>query len=86
LPRYHFHVQDGVHVPDREGSELADVGIARAEAVRLLGELLQDRPEEFWGSGHLAVIVECGGTTRFVLRAAAEVGPEQEMSTAHRDE
>jgi hypothetical protein len=86
LPRYHFHVQDGVHVPDREGSELADVAAARAEAVRLLGELLQDRPGEFWNSGHLAVIVESEGATRFVLRAAAEVGPEQEMSTAHRDE
>jgi hypothetical protein len=47
LPRYHFTSRTACTFPTGK-VELADVGIARAEAVRLLA-VLQDRREEFSG-------------------------------------
>jgi hypothetical protein len=42
VSRYHFHVVDGSAQVDEEGTELADVNAAKAEAVRLAGEVLRD--------------------------------------------
>lgn len=42
MPRYFFNVHDGRSAPDREGTELPDTEIARAQAVRLSGEILPD--------------------------------------------
>jgi hypothetical protein len=42
MPRYYFHIKDGVDLPDNEGSEFADLDSARSEAVRLSGEILQE--------------------------------------------
>lgn len=51
MPRFFFHVYDGVSIPDIDGTELADLASARVEAVRLSGALLTDHAEDFWG-GH----------------------------------
>ncbi|HZW48058.1 MAG TPA: hypothetical protein VFF61_11060 [Microvirga sp.] len=48
MPRYFFHVHDGSEQPDREGSELVDMGQVRSEAVRLTGEILRDMGGRFW--------------------------------------
>ncbi len=40
MPRFHFHVRDGVCLPDHEGSEFPDWQAARLEAVRRAGDLL----------------------------------------------
>jgi hypothetical protein len=47
MPRYHFHVHDGVNMPDPEGTELPGLMTARMEALRLAGHLLKDRETPF---------------------------------------
>ncbi|MGE8131129.1 DUF6894 family protein [Methylobacterium sp. NPDC080182] len=42
MPRYYFHVQDGVSMPDRVGTELVDWSQARIEAIQLAGQILRD--------------------------------------------
>ena len=48
MPRYHFHSEDGHRLNDEEGTELPNVDAARIEAVRVMAELLRERPEMFW--------------------------------------
>lgn len=42
MPRFHLNAYDGVALPDSTGRDLADLDEARAEAVRLAGELMRD--------------------------------------------
>ena len=42
MPRYHFNVYDGVDMPDVDGTELPGIVLARREAIRLAGRLLED--------------------------------------------
>jgi flagellar biosynthesis regulator FlaF len=42
MPRFHFHVLDGTARADEEGTELVDLNAAKAEAVKLAGEILRD--------------------------------------------
>ena len=42
MPRYFFHVYDGYSSPDLDGTELADIYTAQAEAIRTSGEILRD--------------------------------------------
>jgi hypothetical protein len=58
VPRYFFHVIDGKDIPDTEGTELADIQEARAEAVVLSGELLRDLGGRFWNSSEWQIRVE----------------------------
>jgi uncharacterized protein DUF6894 len=48
MPRCFFHVHDGSERPDMEGSEFAEIGQVRSEAVRLTGEILRDMDHRFW--------------------------------------
>lgn len=48
MPRYFFHVSDGMVSPDLDGTELLNIEAARVEAVKFAGALLRDRPEAFW--------------------------------------
>jgi hypothetical protein len=48
MPRYFFHIHDGHSIRDLEGSELSDIYVAQAEAVRLSGALLRDLGAKFW--------------------------------------
>ena len=41
MPRYFFHVRDGVDLPDTEGFELPDLEAAQAEAIGTCGEMLR---------------------------------------------
>jgi len=76
LPRFHFNVEDGQSWPDREGTELPDVGAARSEAVHLAGRLLQDGAAEFWDSGQWRVVVTDGaGVPLFTLSFTASEQP-----------
>jgi hypothetical protein len=49
MPRYFFHLHDGSERSDTEGTDLADMGQVRSEAVRLSSEVLRDMDERFWG-------------------------------------
>ena len=42
MPRYHFNVQDGVSLPDQDGTELSDLQAARQEAIHLAGRIIAD--------------------------------------------
>ena len=48
MPRYFFHVHDGVDHLDGDGTELADLQAARNHAVRYFGDMLRDNPETAW--------------------------------------
>ena len=48
LPRYFYHVRDGVSLPDTEGVELPGVSEARLHAVRLSGRLIEANAYEAW--------------------------------------
>jgi hypothetical protein len=41
MPRFHFHVHDGISALDTEGTELPDWQAARLEAIRLAGDILK---------------------------------------------
>jgi hypothetical protein len=42
MPRYFFHVRDGVSTPDETGTELSDLDQARIEAIQLTGQIFRD--------------------------------------------
>ena len=46
MPRYHFNAYDGIDLPDEDGVVLPDVDVARREAMRFVGALLQERANE----------------------------------------
>ena len=48
MPRYFFHVDDGVHVPDLDGTECWDLDDARAQGLVAAGEMLKDVDGNFW--------------------------------------
>lgn len=48
MRRYFFHTEDGVRIEDDEGTPLPSDAAARLEAVRIMGELLRERPQAFW--------------------------------------
>ena len=73
MPRYFFHVADGADLPDHEGTILADVATARAEAITTAGALLKDRGAMFWGAGEWRMtVVDETGDTVCLLRFSAE--------------
>lgn len=57
MPRYFFHTEDGRRFPDKEGTDLPDIGAARAAAITVLSEVLRDNPEEFWRHERFKVTV-----------------------------
>lgn len=48
MPRYYFHVHDGVGTPDYDGIDLPDLGAAKRLAVFHAGEMMRDDPNAFW--------------------------------------
>jgi hypothetical protein len=52
MPRYFFHVIDGVEDIDTEGTELAGLDEARAETIVVSGEMLKEMGGKFWTAAH----------------------------------
>lgn len=76
MPRYYFTTSNGRCVPDEEGSELPNQGVARVEAIKLVGELLQNFPEQFWETGAFTLTVENGDrVTLFTLAVTSQDAP-----------
>lgn len=68
MPRYFFHVDNGVIARDEEGMDLPDHRAARLQSVQMLGEMLQDHAEEFWDDHSLKLIAtNASGLIFFVL-------------------
>jgi hypothetical protein len=77
MPRYFFHIADGIANIDDEGIELADADAARAMAVTHAGEAIRDLGAKFWTSPEWRIWVTDGGgrpsaLCRSVPRVAAE--------------
>jgi len=51
VPRYFFHIHDGISLPDDEGTILNDLEAARLEAILLTSALLRENSKDFW-NGH----------------------------------
>ena len=48
MPRYFFHTADGSRDRDLEGVDLEDHGVARKEAIKFAGSVLNDQPSVLW--------------------------------------
>ena len=50
MPRYFFNIEGGPYPDPDDGIDLAGPEQARAAAVTLAGEMLQDVDGQFWGA------------------------------------
>ena len=57
MPRYFFDLADHETSRDDTGTELADAGAARVQAVIFCGSYLRDHPELVWDGKELRIIV-----------------------------
>ena len=57
VPRYHFHIEDGLRLSDEDGTELADGAAARKAAAELVGMVLRDDPGSFWEADAWRLVV-----------------------------
>ena len=48
MPRFFFHIEYDGLAHDDEGTELADLPIAKCEAVKLAGQMICDAAGGFW--------------------------------------
>jgi hypothetical protein len=73
MPCYFFNVEDGVSIPDLNGTELRSLDDARVEAVRRSGELLAENVNGFWEGGPWRMDVKDDwGLILFILHFFAE--------------
>ena len=76
MPRYFFHVHDGTSDPDLEGTELPDVYVAQAEAIRMSGEIMRDLGDKFWtGDDWRLDVTDAEGRKLFAIHFSAEDAP-----------
>jgi hypothetical protein len=72
MARFFFHTEDGQPIPDDEGTELGTLAEARVEAVRVLGDLLRETPDEVLATGALRLTVtDAAGLIYFALDLSA---------------
>lgn len=65
MPRFYFHTDDQ---RDSEGAELADVGVAKCEAMKLAGQIICEEADSFWDKSQWTMTVaDESGLTLFQL-------------------
>lgn len=74
MPSYFFEIEDGSGVEDDDGIELPNLGAAREQAVRLMGELLRDRPVALWAARRWRLTVK-DADKRPLFKIAVTVTP-----------
>ena len=86
MPRYHFHVRDGVDRPDRDGIDLPDIRVARAEALKLAGEIIRDAGmRDDLGEEWRITVTDEAGLTLFIMDfLVAEASTLKQRRTAGR--
>lgn len=57
MATYYFHTEDGHPHNDEFGLDLETRADAQREAVRMLADLIKDRPDEVLQNGHWKVVV-----------------------------
>jgi hypothetical protein len=76
MPLYYFDINDsGRDLPDAEGTELADLTHARAEALRMLGDVAKNELPNSDRSGFAIAI--CSESGKPLLTVALSVRGEQ---------
>jgi hypothetical protein len=76
MPRYFFHVDDGVESPDLDGTEFPGPDQARSEAVISCGETLRALNGKFWDSpGWEMVVKDWQGNVVCVLTVVGQTAP-----------
>jgi hypothetical protein len=76
MSRFYFHAENGDLHRDEDGLELRTLADARREAARVLGELLNERPDAIWADGGLRLTVtDDQNLTLFALEVAATLAP-----------
>ncbi len=72
MTQFFFHTEDGRVVSDDEGTALATLADARVEAVRVLGDILRENPDEILATGALRLTVtNAAGLIYFALDLSA---------------
>jgi hypothetical protein len=73
MPRYFFHVIDGVDIPDLEGTLLPGLAEARSQAIVTAGEILKSEGLRFWnGSEWRMKVTDDVGTSVLTLKFSAD--------------
>lgn len=72
MAQFFFHTEDGRSISDEEGIELENLADARVEAVRVLGDILRESPDEVLSTGQLRLTVtDAAGLIYFALDLSA---------------
>src|SRR5687768_5540041 len=72
MSRYFFNITDGQDIHDTEGTELADIGEARDQAIVAAGEMIKHNGNTVWnGSPWMMNVVDEAGTLVFTLTFSA---------------
>ena len=73
MPRYFFHVMDGLAVVDTEGLELENDMVARTEALRGAAEMMADRGMTLWlGNTRVMTVADEDAKILFNLRFSVD--------------
>jgi hypothetical protein len=73
VPKYFFHVLDGLVAIDNDGLILANDDQARTEALRGAGEMLTDSGMKIWlGNEWMMAVADEGGSVLFKLKFTVE--------------
>ena len=68
MPRYYFHVQDGVSTVDNGGTVLRNLATAKREAVKVAGRMRSEEASAFWETQDWRMTVtDQSGLTLFSL-------------------
>lgn len=72
MPRYHFHIEDGIKIEDREGTELLDLNAARLEAITVAADVLKSTAHYWNGTEWRMDVVDETGRSVLRLRLLLE--------------
>lgn len=84
MPRFFFHTADGSRCQDTDGTELPDMKTARCEAIKFLGQVVQDNPAVLdEGDDFKVEVSDSGGVLLFVITAFSTDAPAGQPSRFH---
>ena len=72
MAQFFFHTEDGRSISDDDGTELESLAQARVEAIRVMGDILRESPDEVLSTGQLRLTVtDATGLVYFVVDLSA---------------
>jgi hypothetical protein len=76
VPRYFFHIEDGVKLRDPTGIELADIGAAQQEAIAIAGKVIVQGGKSPWnGEEWTLTVTDDRNMTMFRLAFSGTLAP-----------